>query len=416
MSDQPVLPLRRRRALDVMRQLNAYQAEDLSWDDGNFGIWWPSLPPDVFLVARDAFAQFAHMNGGFGEIPSLTRVNRELRAMVADVLRAPSADGVTITGGGTESNFLAMKTARDWARERGQLTERPNIVVPYTAHPSFDKHADTMGLTVVRVPVAGDFRADPAALAEAVTDDTFMLAGSMPSYSHGVADPIAALAALARERGIWMHVDACVGGFLHPFFRRLGRRLPEFDFTVDGVDSIAADLHKFGYCLNGISTFTLRDEAHREYQRYAMSNWPHGSYVRYTFGGSRSGAPIAAAWAVMQYLGEEGYLDIARRILHVTEQMAAGIRDIPGLELVCEPELGVIAITSRELSVPRLAVALRRRGPSTYLNAEPPAIHLLMDPVDDLAVDRYLEKLALASGDVRSGRVTDQAVAAYTTE
>lgn len=372
-------------------------------------------PAELKDVVDSASASYEHANQLFApDATGLDRITSELREMVADILQAPADAHVTLTGGGTESNFLAVQAAREWAREVRHVAT-PNVVVPYTAHPSVDKACFLLGIGVVRIPARGDYRADVDAMSRAVTPDTILIAGSAPSYSHGVVDDIPALAELAAEHDAWMHVDACVGGFLLPFLRDSGRDLPAFDFTVPGVRSISADLHKFGYCPHGVSSLTVRHGEDTRYHTWETVQWPFGHYGRTRFAGSAPAAPIVGAWATMQYLGREGYMRIASTIIRNGEFLQAGVAGIEGIEVLREPEAGIIAFrASDDLSIPALVAAMRARGRSAYWCEQPPALHVLLDPVDQGVLERYLADLAAAVEDVRAGRVTvTNAVATY---
>jgi glutamate/tyrosine decarboxylase-like PLP-dependent enzyme len=372
-----------------------------------FGLWWPNPSPEMLQLSTEAFSMFAHGSLLYAPwVGSIHKIESELEGMVQELLRAPEGAATTLTSGGTESNFLAVKAAREWARERKPEAQSPAIVAPRTAHPTIDKAAGFLGLDVIRVPAGPDYRADVAAMADAITSNTVMLVGSAPPYTHGRVDDIPALAALAARRDLWLHVDACVGGFLAPFLRQLGRAVPEFDFTVPGVFSVSADLHKFAYCLLGISSLTLRDAALLEHQRFEFSDWPYGTYRSRTFAGSRPAGVAAAAWALMRHLGKDGYLSIARGILRTSDLFVSGIRSIPGLELLAEPELGIVNVVSPQLDMMAVADAMTARGWPVARFEEPPAIHLLMDRVDDESVIHdFLKELRGAVEEVRSGRL-----------
>lgn len=407
---------------DIERDLGSLQAGDPRLVDGTFDLWWPVLPADLQGVARLAHSAFMHANAFFTTaVPSLERIDAELRAMVADVLRVPASGTVTLTGGGTESNFLAVKAARDWARAHRPGIAQPRLVLPVTAHPSFDKAAEVMDLAVTRVGVGPDWRADPAQIAAALDGDAILVAGSVPQYAHGVVDPIAELAEVAAAHGVWMHVDACVGGFMHRWVDEVGAGLAPFDFAaVPGVWSVSADLHKFGFCPHGISTLSLREAELAEYHTYrAGTVWPTGSYSRRGFTGSRPASPVVAAWAVMQFLGADGYRGIAREIVALQELFVERIADLPELHPVVAPELGVVALASQEpeVGIPDVAEALTRRGWHPARIAEPEALHLLLGPVPGSMVDRYLADLEESVADARSGRVrTLQREATYVSE
>ena len=391
---------------ELKAELIAMQGEDTPWTRGLFGLWWPNPSPEVFQVQKEAAALYAYASQLYAPwVPSLAKIEADVQAMVLELLRAPPGAACTLSSGGTESNFLAVMTARNWARVHRPEVAAPEMVMPYTAHPTLNKAAGYLGMRVVRVPVTADYRADVDAMAQAVGRNTVMIVGSAPPYSHGRIDPVAAIGELALRYGLWLHVDACVGGFLAPFFRRLGRTLPEFDLSVPGVTSISADLHKFGYTLLGASTFSLRDAALRAHQQFDFHDWPYGPYRSVTFAGSRPSGPIAAAWAVLRLLGEEGYLEIARSILRTTELFVEGVRRIDGLAVLFEPEMGVLNVVSDEVDVITVANELTARGWPTARFLEPPALHFLMDRVDDESViHELLRELASVVGDVRAGR------------
>lgn len=218
---------------------------------------------DVARVAWAAYALFQGDNFLYGNLlyPSLPAMADEVVGMALELLNAPEAASGTITTGGTESIILAVKTARDQARAVRPMSGLPEIVAARTCHPAFNKAAEMLGLRVVRLPTGGDLRADPAAMAAAITPNTIMIVGSAPAYPIGGVDDVAALAALARAHGLWLHVDACVGGFFLPFARDLGEPVPDFDFSVPSVASISVDLHKYGYTSRGASPLLLRDGA-----------------------------------------------------------------------------------------------------------------------------------------------------------
>lgn len=392
----------------VKSEVAGFLQQERSAREDAFNVAWPNGPEGVTELALDVQRSFRNLNGFFTSAsPALGHVDGELRSMIAEILNAPSGQCVTITVGGTESNFLAVKTARDKFRsERGLSREtRLNIVVPYTAHPSFDKHAQMMDLDVVRVAVGPDWQADVRAIEAAMTESTFMLVGSVPSYTHGAIDPISALGALALKCNVWLHVDACVGGFLHPFLKKRNN-LPDFNFSVPGVSSISADLHKFGYCLNGISSFTLRDVANLEHQAYDTDGiWPTGRYYRKTFVGSRSGSVVGAAWAVFKHLGESGFTAIAEKIARASEEMAEGLAQIDGLTLNVAPRCGVLsAAVDPSISIATLVSEIQKRGFQVGRAADPPSLHFLLDPVeDDRLVSDYVAAVSDAMQAVRRG-------------
>jgi len=233
-----------------------------------------------------------------------------------------------------------------------------------------------------------------------------LLAGSAPAWSHGRVDPIPELAAVARRHGLWCHVDACVGGFLIPFLRALGHDLIDFDFNVPGVDSLSADLHKYGYALKGVSTMTLHDRENVKYQEFTFDDWPFGAHRTTTFCGTKSSGPVASAWAVMKHLGRAGYLDLARRLVKTTQRMTDDVEGIVGLRMLVPSEAGVFVYTSGDLDVAAIGEGMSASGyPTRWLKA-PKAIHLVIDPLeDDRLIDGYLDALSQVVARVRSGEL-----------
>src|SRR5690606_31060790 len=226
----------------------------------------------------------------------------------------------------------AVQVARDHARQvRG--IERPVLVTADTAHPAFAKAAHYLDVESVRVPVGADGRADVAAMTAAIDDRTALVVGSAPCYPYGVIDPIEELAAAAAERGALFHVDACLGGWLLPFWAELGERVPAWTLEVPGVTSLSADVHKYGWATKGVSVLLHRDKALQQLQYFLFDGWPGGLYGSATTAGTRPAAPIAVAWATMQHLGRAGYLRLAGRVRDAAVAFRAGIESVPGLRI-----------------------------------------------------------------------------------
>jgi sphinganine-1-phosphate aldolase len=314
--------------------------------------------------------------------PSAAKYEAEIVAMTAGMLggdATPAGDPAreivgSVTSGGTESILLAMRAYRDWARATRRIT-RPQLVVPTTAHVAFDKAAEYFRIKLVRVPVAADHRADVAAMRRAITRHTVALVGSAPTFPHGVIDPIEELAALARERGIGFHTDACLGGFVLPWARRLGYDVPAFDFNLPGVTSMSADTHKFGYAAKGTSVVLYRGTRLRSFQYFTATEWPGGLYFSPTLAGSRPGALSAVCWATMVATGEEGYLDATRRVLETGAAIRRGIQAIPHLRVMGDP-LWVVAFASDRLDIYRVLEHMTRRGWNLNGLHKPPAVHI----------------------------------------
>ena len=340
---------------EVMQRLLALKAGDQDWRGGRVFSLVYSAGDEVHELLSDALALFSAENGlNVLAFPSIGVMQHDIVCNTATLLGAdePEAGGAVegyLTSGGTESLLQAVKTARDVGRERG--IRRPGVVAGESAHAAFTKAADYFDVDLVRVPVDTDYRVSAAALEAACTDDTIMVVASAPTYPHGVIDPVADIAALARERGILCHVDACMGGYLLPFLRALGR-LDDggmaFDFRVPGVTSMSADVHKYGYASKGVSVILYRDHELARKQLFVTKDWLGGFYASTAMAGTRPAGPIAAAWAVMMHLGREGYLELARVAHDAARELRRGIEAIDTLEVRGDPPATVLAFGAKD--------------------------------------------------------------------
>jgi glutamate/tyrosine decarboxylase-like PLP-dependent enzyme len=406
---------------EILGELGGMKAlEEQRWKDGFVsGAVYHGDEAHIDFLSR-VYALYSQSNPLHADIwPSSSKFEAEIVSMTAEMLgaEAPSLTGPqegicgTVTSGGTESILLAMKTYRDWARERRGVT-RPEMVVPVTAHAAFDKAAQYFNIKIVRIPVDAACRADVAACRKAINRKTVVVVGSAPSFPHGVVDPIAELSDLARERGIGFHTDACLGGFVLPWAKKLGYPVPAFDFSLPGVTSISVDTHKYGYASKGTSVVLYRNAELRRYQYYTVADWPGGLYFSPTFAGSRPGALIAACWAALVTMGEDGYLEGTRRILETAVQIKTGIAEIPELRVMGDP-LWVIAFASDTLDIYRVLDFMTQRDWSLNGLHHPPAVHIcvtLRHTQPDVA-GRFIADLKEAVAHVRANPATGQGMA-----
>jgi len=381
---------------DVAAALDAMAQADADWRGGRVPLYVFGATKEVGEVGRDAFFRYFTENalGSKRAFTSLKRMEEEVVAMALDLFHGvPGATG-RMTSGGTESILLAVKACRDWNRaRRGDAAHRGNLVLPETAHPAFDKAAVLMDLPVRRVKVGADLRADVRAMAAAMDADTIMLVGSVPCFPYGVADPLPALSELALSRQVWLHVDACVGGYFAPFARDLGAPIPAFDFALPGVASISADLHKFGFCPKPASTVFFRDADRAGHAGFDLDVWPNGRFATGTFVGTRPGGGVAAAWAVMTYLGRAGYRELARRLLAMRAGYVEGIETIPGMRVFGAPELSIIAFGNAALDMGSVAEGMEARGWVPGLTRRPPGLHIMMSLLHEPVREQYLADL-----------------------
>jgi glutamate/tyrosine decarboxylase-like PLP-dependent enzyme len=378
-----------------MRELGA---NDVKWREGKSAIYVFNAGDDVGQVKKAAYAMFSEENGlGPAAFPSLAQMERDVVGFGLSLLNAPAGAAGSMTSGGTDSIFMAVKAARDYARSKGQ-SGPANIVTPYSAHPAFHKAGMVMDIEIRRTPLK-DLLADPAAIEAAADENTIMIVGSAPCFPYGLIDPIEALGELAQRKQLWLHVDACVGGYLAPFVRMNGANLAAFDFSVSGVSSISGDLHKYGYASKGASTVFFRSEALKEFMPFDAGPWPLGRMITPTLAGTRPGGAIAAAWAVIHFLGVEGYRKKQAMVTAAREKVEAGVKRL-GFKVFGAPQLGIIAFAHPKADSFALLGKLHQRGWITGALLDPKALHLMLTPVHLDASEAYLADLETALAEV----------------
>jgi glutamate/tyrosine decarboxylase-like PLP-dependent enzyme len=375
------LPEHGRAESDVLAELEAMATEeDRLWESGRVSGTMYCGDHDHYAFLTEAFGRFAHVNALQRDIcPSSTRFEGEVVAMVLDLMHGNAVTdtepGGLVTTGGTGSILHAVLAYREHAAKTRGVT-RPNLVKPETAHPAFDKACHLFGLECRTVPVDPDTTTVTVEAMAAVTDDqTVAIVGSAGNYPYGTIDPIADLSALALDRGVGLHVDGCLGGFILPFGEELGRDIPVFDFRLPGVTSISADTHKYGYAFKGSSVVLFRDKAVRNAQYFHVTSWSGGKYMSPGMEGSRSGGLLAATWASMVKLGREGYRRYAAEIFDTADAMMAAVRSHPELRIMGRPTF-CFSFTSDAFDIYHVADFLRPRGWRFNGQQYPNAIHM----------------------------------------
>jgi sphinganine-1-phosphate aldolase len=381
-----------------------WQTGDIDWKSGRaFSLVYNAADPVLEELQHDVAQRFLHENALNPFVyPSLLRMEQEVVAVAAELFGTDPRAG-TMTSGGTESIFLAVYTAREEARSRG--VDQPQIVLASTAHPAFTKAAHYLGVEEIRVPVGADLRADVAGMAEKVNDRTALVVGSSPCYPYGVIDPIAEIAHLAADHGTLCHVDACLGGWLLPFWEEIGEPVPPWNFSVEGVTSISADIHKYGYCFKGASTVLYRDVEMKRRQHFLFDGWPGGVYGSATTAGTRPAAPIAAAWATIQHLGHDGYLAKARTVREATQKFLSGVQAIDELEVTGEPDMSLFEFSSREGAEATGAIGDLMDDRGWHLDRQQGGLHLMISPGHLDVADAFIADLehAVANRGVSRG-------------
>jgi sphinganine-1-phosphate aldolase len=399
------LPQQSQSKQAVLDAMKAARDHDVHWREGRVFSLVFNAGDEVGDMLKEAYDLYFSENGlNPTAFPSLKKFETEVVSMVASLLHSDDDVVGNMTTGGTESLLMTVKTARDYAHAVRKIS-MPEIVLPMSAHPAFEKAAEYFGVKLVHVLTREDFRADVSAMEAAITPNTIMLVGSAPSYPQGVVDPIAELAEVAVRRDVLLHVDACVGGMLLPFVRKLGYPVPDFDFALPGVTSISADLHKYGYAAKGASVILYRNSALRRHMFFSYINWSGGVYVSPTMTGTRPGGPIAAAWAIMNFLGEEGYLKLASVVMEAAKKVQAGVATLPEVRILSNPDMSVLAIASDKLDVYQIGDELTARGWHLDRQQFPPSLHMTIVPAHALVIDQFLIDLKAAIETVKKPSV-----------
>jgi len=397
---------------EILRELELLSRGDMGADGHRlFSHVYDPGDEGLRRLSREAYLRYMDKTMlNFTIYPSVLKMEREVVSIVKGLFNAGEGAVGNYTYGGTESIFLALKTARDYmAREKG--VSKPNIILPVTGHPAFIKASEYLGIEVRLAGLDDEYRADLEDVNEKIDRDTVAVIGSAPSYPYGTMDDIEGLSELALDHDTWLHVDACIGGFILPFLRDLGAEIPPYDFELEGVKSLSVDLHKYGYTPKGGSIILYRDRELRLPQIYVNASWPGYPLVNTTILSTRSAGPLAAAYATLKYLGYEGYLKLARKVLEAREVIIRGLRRM-GFEILGRPVSSIVAFTSSEVDLYILAQEMMRRGwyiqlqPGSAHLGFPTSIHLTITPVHWESADEFLEELERTISEIRGDRLS----------
>ena len=383
---------------ELLEQMKAMGRHDVDWQGHRvFGLVYHHSDEHSEFV-RDAQNLFMATNGlNPMAFKSLQEMEHDVVRITAGMLHGHDDFVGTMSSGGTESLLLSVLTYRQHARKHRPGVRHPEIVVPESAHAAFFKAGEYFDVKIVSTPLQADFRADVDAMARCINQNTIALVGSATCYPYGVIDPIDRIAALGQQHGLPVHVDACIGGFLLPFIEKLGpdsqiAPITPFDFRVPGVTSISADVHKYGYAAKGASVILYRGMNYLRHQFTAATDWCGGVYASPTLAGTRPGGAIAAAWASLHALGEQGFLDNARAIMATTKRFKEGLEAIPELEVLGCPAMSILAYRSRVRGLSCYAVGDRLDEKHWHVDRlqRPESLHMILNTGHAHIVDEYL--------------------------
>ena len=395
-SEPHVIPARGMTTQQISHAFDEVSTNDVRWRDGKAFSLAYNAGSDVLQVAEDAYKRFAGANAlNTGAFPSLRQMQSEVLDMVGVWLDSPSTAAGYFTSGGTESILMAVKAARDQFLAESAVTH-PNIVLPTSAHAAFDKAAAYFGVELRRVAVRADWRADVEAMALQIDSNTILIVGSTPQYPQGVIDDIPALANIALQHGVNFHVDACMGGVSLAYLSRLNQQVPPWNMAVNGVTSISVDLHKFGYTSKGASVIMYANKRLRSFQGFFTDQWLGGVYASSGMLGTKSGGPIAAAWAVMHYLGDDGYLRLTRSARVATEKLAQHINAHPHLSLLAQPDALLLSFVAKDLlrlNIYAVADEMWKRGWYIDRQEPPQSLHCTINAVHESVIEAMIVDL-----------------------
>jgi len=398
-------PATGRSADDIWSEISEMRKKDLDWRHGRaFSLVYDTGDHELEALLERVGTEFLHENAlNPFRYETLLRMETDVIGFAADLFGASCG---SMSSGGTESVFLAIQTARDHAAaERG--IHQPRLVTCTTAHPAFAKACKYLGVELVTTEPGSDGRADVDAFAAAIDDRTIALVASTPCYPYGVIDPVTQIAALAEQRGLLCHVDACLGGWLLPWWEELGRPVPPWNFAVPGVTSLSADIHKYGYTFKGASVVLYRDRDLFQRQIFMYDGWPGGLYASSTAAGTRSGSPIAGAWTAISHLGAEGYVRLARQVAAATDGFRAGIEAIDGLRITSDPDLSLFEFGAEEgsgIDIDAVCDVMDDLG--WNLDRQQGGLHMMVAPGHAVVVEEFLDDLRTAvtnHGEARGG-------------
>jgi len=394
----------------ILEQMESLRTSDVRWRDGRCFTLAYSAGPDVLALAEESYRRFSGENAlNTGAFPSLRVMQQQVVDIVSGWTHGDDATAGFMTSGGTESLVLAVRSARKRAEREGRNLKRMNMVLPSSAHAAFEKGADYFDVESRRVSVGSDWKANVEAMRDACDDETILIVGSAPQYPQGVIDPIAEIAEIASKRNINCHVDACMGGVTLTYLERLGETIAPWDFRCDGVTSISVDLHKYGYTSKGSGVLLHRNKTLRGDQTFITDNWLGGMYGSSGILGTKSGGPIASSWAVLHYLGDDGYERVTKSARDSAMRISNHIAAHPDLELRAIPDSTLLSFGTKDTNRHDVfAIADRLIAKGWYLDKQtPPAsIHLTVMAVHAPFIDEFLSDLDAAIQQVGSEKGT----------
>lgn len=399
-----VFPERGIGGSDILSRIDQIKSDLPSQRYGHFSLYAMEGKDSVQDFGEQVYRKFIRMNTVFSSVlKGLALIEDDLQAMCVEIHNGGSSGRANITSGGSESIYCALHAMRERAKITMPGVLIPEVIVPYSAHIAFSRGAHFLGLKLVRVPTTKDYLADLKQIETVINPNTVGIAASAPSWPYDLFDPIDEIGRLAKARNLWFHVDACVGGFLAPFIKAAGYPVPEYDFSLDGVNSISADLHKYGYSPKPCSSILWRSEDEQQFHYCPGTDWPMGPYLTQSMLGSGPAGATVAAWAVLNHLGRDGYIEIADQMMRTKQKIIDGIKDIDGISTIHSDTVSVM-IVSEFFDIQQLTAGMNELGWVLWGNNEPPLVHLTVDAAPDSIINHLLSDLGTVTKSLLSGK------------
>ena len=371
----------------ILNELLEFHKLDYDYADGRI---LGSMCTEAHPFAKEVFCRFLDTNlGDPGLVKGTKQIENEVIKSIGELLSIDEPYGHIVTGG-TEANLMAIRAARNHARKYKGIVDG-EIIIPASAHFSFKKAADMLNLNIVEAELDDNYKIDVDSVKSLISDKTVAIVAIAGTTELGLIDPIEEISKIAFENNIYFHVDAAFGGFSIPFLRDLGHDLPVFDFSLPGVCSITVDPHKMGLAPIPAGGILFREE---EYLEVMAVDSPYLTVkTQSTIVGTRLGASSAATYAVMKYFGKEGYSKLANEMMENTHFLKEGLKEL-GYDVVCEPELNIVAFNHPDVETNLIAQKLEKLGWKVSVAKCPVAIRIvLMNHIKKNHLKELLEDL-----------------------
>ena len=322
---------------DILNELKKFQQKDFSFSSGKI---LGSMCTQPHPIAKDAYIKFLETNIGDPRLcPGTKEIETSFLRFIFNLLHAPKNATGQVVSGGTEGNITAMWIVK-------QITGKREIIIPESAHFSFQKIASLMDMKLISVPLDKNFVCKPKEIEKQISKDTAAVIGIAGSTELGAIDPIPQISEVCSENNIFLHVDAAFGGFVIPFLKQLDYDAPDFDFQLEGVSTISIDSHKMGYAAIPLGTLVIRDKSWIE--EISVKSHCIDSEIQTGILGTRSGGPVAAGYAVTHYLGKEGYKKLVKNCMDLTQYTVKRLNEID-LPPIIPPTMNVIGIKLKNI-------------------------------------------------------------------